>query len=463
MPRVITLFLIFNMLILCSAFAQQRRAALSVELSAQDTRGLRVVQVTTRRGQRVDLYKGSYALLIGVSDYTAGWPDLESIPGELDRLEAALRRKGFSVTRVRNPNAKQLKGAFDDFINAHGFDPENRLLFFYSGHGYTRTIGGRRKGYLVPTDAPNPNRDLKNFSRRALTMTDVLAMARRIDAKHALFLFDSCFSGTIFRARALPIPRYITNKTTKPVRQFITAGSAGEEVPAKSFFLPSFIRAIEGEGDTNRDGFVTGSELGAFLNQRVLEYDTGQTPQYGKIRDPDLDEGDFVFLVPMDERVPPEKKPEPVAKPEPKPEPKTEPVAKAEPKPEPEPAAEPERPQPEPTPVVKKGPSTGLLIAGGAALILSLQQYMTALDDNETAEATANSDPDTSRQFEEYRDTAALVALLSAVVGTGLLVWAFQDGGDGDKSASAKGWGVAPVAVARNGRVIPGLSVRYGW
>ncbi|MCH8888766.1 MAG: hypothetical protein IIC13_19500, partial [SAR324 cluster bacterium] len=264
-------------------------------------------------------------------------------------------------------------------------------------------------------------------------------------------LFDSCFSGTIFRARALPVPRYITNKTAKPVRQFITAGSAGEEVPAKSVFLPSFIRAIEGEGDTNRDGYVTGSELGAFLNQRVLSYDTGQTPQYGKIRDPDLDEGDFVFLSPMDERVPPDKQP------------KKDPVAKAEPKPEPEPAAEPERPQPEPTPVVKKGPSTGLLIAGGAALILSLQQYMTALDDNETAEATANSDPDTSRQFEEYRDTAALVALLSAVVGTGLLVWAFQDGGDGDKSASAKGWGVAPVAVARNGRVIPGLSVRYGW
>ncbi|MCH8077957.1 MAG: caspase family protein [SAR324 cluster bacterium] len=458
MPRVITFFLIFNMLILCSAFAQQRRAALSGELSAQDTRGLRVVQVTTRRGKRVDLYKGSYALLIGVSDYTAGWPDLESIPGELDRLEAALRRKGFSVTRVRNPNARQLRRAFDDFIDAHGFDPENRLLFFYSGHGYTRTTGGRRKGYLVPTDAPNPNRDLKNFNRRALTMTYVLAMARRIEAKHALFLFDSCFSGTIFRARALPVPRYITNKTAKPVRQFITAGSAGEEVPAKSVFLPSFIRAIEGEGDTNRDGYVTGSELGAFLNQRVLSYDTGQTPQYGKIRDPDLDEGDFVFLTPMDERVPPdkplEKKPDPVAKPEPKPEP--EPVAKSEPVVKLEPVAKSEKPG-------KKGPSTGLLIAGGAALILSLQQYMTSLDDNETAEATADSDPDTSRQFEEYRDTAALVALLSAVVGTGLLVWAFQDGGDGDKSASAKGWGVAPVAVARNGRVIPGLSVRYGW
>ncbi|MEE8435894.1 MAG: formylglycine-generating enzyme family protein, partial [bacterium] len=119
--------------------------------------------------------------------------------------------------------------------------------------------------------------------------------AREIEAKHALFLFDSCFSGTIFKTRALPVPRHISDKTAKPVRQFITAGSAGEEVPAESVFLPSFIRAIEGEGDLNRDGYVTGTELGQFLHERVLGYDLGQTPQYGKIRDPALDEGDFVF------------------------------------------------------------------------------------------------------------------------------------------------------------------------
>ncbi|MCH8314148.1 MAG: hypothetical protein IID17_14325, partial [Nitrospinae bacterium] len=31
--------------------------------------------------------------------------------------------------------------------------------------------------------------------------------------------------------------------------------------------------------------------------QKVLGYGPGQTPQYGKIRDPDLDEGDFVFIL----------------------------------------------------------------------------------------------------------------------------------------------------------------------
>ncbi len=262
---------------------------------AAKSRGLLPVAVTTQAGQRLQLYQGSFALLIGVSDYTAGWPKLESIPEELDKLQTALEKQGFSVTRVMNPGRAALQSAFERFIDAHGYDPENRLLFFYSGHGYTRRTGGRRKGYLVPADAPNPLKDPKAFNRAALTMAQVQTWAREIEAKHALFLFDSCFSGTIFKTRALPVPRHISDKTARPVRQFITAGSAGEEVPAESVFLPSFIRAIEGEGDLNGDGYVTGTELGQYLHEKVLEYDKGQTPQYGKIQDPALDEGDFVF------------------------------------------------------------------------------------------------------------------------------------------------------------------------
>ncbi len=265
---------------------------------ARRSRGIGLVPVRTEEGKKVNLYRGSHALLVGVSDYTAGWPDLESIPGELKQLEKALRRQGFSVKRVMNPNSRGMEKAFKDFINKHGFDPENRLLFFYSGHGYTRTIGKRKKGYLVPADAPDPNRDDRGFARKSISMSLINTWARDIEAKHALFLFDSCFSGTIFKTRALPNPRHITDKTSHPVRQFITAGSAGEEVPARSVFLPSFIRAIEGDGDVDGDGYVTGTELGQYLHKTVLSYNTGQTPQFGKIRDPDLDEGDFVFLSP---------------------------------------------------------------------------------------------------------------------------------------------------------------------
>ena len=132
-------------------------------------------------------------------------------------------------------------------------------------------------------------------------MNRILTWSREIEAKHALFLFDSCFSGTVFKAKALPkIPPHISDVTSRPVRQFISAGSAGEEVPANSVFTPSFVRAVRGEGDLDRDGYVTGTELGMYFHKKVLSYNTGQHPQYGKIRDPDLDEGDFVFALKME-------------------------------------------------------------------------------------------------------------------------------------------------------------------
>ena len=261
-----------------------------------ETRGLNVVPIRDAIGKTVGLYKGSHALILGVANYSAGWPKLPSVIEETKQIEQVLTTKGFSVTRVLNPDDDRLENAFKVFIKEYGYDRNNRLLFFFSGHGYSRKKGA--KGYLVPTNAPNPRKDEKGFLRKALPMNQVLAWCRQIEAKHVMFLFDSCFSGTIFKTKALPeIPPHISEITSRPVRQFITAGDAGEEVPAKSVFAKSFIRGLQGEADLSKDGYITGSELGMYLRDKVLYYQSGQTPQYGKIRDPDLDEGDFVFVI----------------------------------------------------------------------------------------------------------------------------------------------------------------------
>ena len=264
--------------------------------SGSETKGIKVI-VKDTSGRQVALYKGSHALLIGISNYTAGWPKLESVPHEINKVEDVLKKRGFHVVKVMNPTSDELNEAFEDFIDTYGFDEGNRLLFFFSGHGHTRK--GGKKGYLVPADAPDPRYDEKGFARKAIGMNQILTWSREIESKHALFLFDSCFSGTVFKAKALPkIPPDISDVTSRPVRQFISAGSAGEEVPASSVFTPSFIRALQGEGDLDNDGYITGTEIGMYLRKKVLSYGKGQTPQYGKIKDPDLDEGDFVFILP---------------------------------------------------------------------------------------------------------------------------------------------------------------------
>lgn len=261
--------------------------------SLGEERGISVVSTT---GEKITQYGESYALLIGNSDYSGFWPDLPSIQHELDAVEHTLQRQGFEVTRLANLNAKQLENAYGNFIKSYGYRHDNRLLIFFSGHGHSRGDSG--KGYLVPVDAPDPELDEEGFLRRALSMTRILSLAREMESNHGMFLFDSCFSGSIFKSRALPSRTgYINQLTAKPVRQFITSGSAGETVPANSVFTPAFVDALEyGLADLNRDGFVTGTELGLFLQETVSEF-IPQTPQYGKINDYELSRGDFVFAL----------------------------------------------------------------------------------------------------------------------------------------------------------------------
>jgi len=237
------------------------------------------LRAETRDGEPLTLYKESHALLIGVSEYTQ-WPRLYSIPEELNQVEQALKAQDFNVVRLSNPNSRELAEGIQDFIGEYGYERENRLLIYFSGHGHS--IGD--KGFLIPADTSLP--DDKDFRRKTYPMTHVMSSARDIEAKHVLFVFDSCFSGSVFRSRNLPksTERYILQATAEPVRQFITAGDADELVPAKSTFTPAFVRAINGEGDLNNDGYVTGSELGVHLSQLIPRFED-QTPQYGKIKD----------------------------------------------------------------------------------------------------------------------------------------------------------------------------------
>jgi hypothetical protein len=58
------------------------------ENATQPGRG--VVAVESEQGEPKPLYRNSHALLIGVSQYTSGWQSIDSIPKELESVEAAL-------------------------------------------------------------------------------------------------------------------------------------------------------------------------------------------------------------------------------------------------------------------------------------------------------------------------------------------------------------------------------------
>ena len=72
--------------------------------SAVAQRGIVPVAIKNQEGKQVGLYKGSYALVIGVSDYTNGWPDLPGVDEDLNAVGEALEQIGFLVYKKLNPN-----------------------------------------------------------------------------------------------------------------------------------------------------------------------------------------------------------------------------------------------------------------------------------------------------------------------------------------------------------------------
>ncbi|MBV8170251.1 MAG: caspase family protein [Alphaproteobacteria bacterium] len=141
------------------------------------------------------IYEESHALLIGISEYTNGWPRLRGVPEDIKAVDAALTQAGFTTEVVLDPDRAGIDRAITHFIARFGSRPNNRLLFYYAGHGHTlKASYGGEMGYIVPRDAPNPHTDRAGFMAAAISMQTIEIYARQIEAKHALFVFDSCFS-----------------------------------------------------------------------------------------------------------------------------------------------------------------------------------------------------------------------------------------------------------------------------
>ena len=281
------IFIVVVLLIIPAANAASR--GITVQLRASEAKNAAVTG-------EYQMYNESYALVVGIDEYTQGWPRLSNAVKDAELIAEALEEKGFDVELHRNLDSDALMQVFKRFFILKGEKPDARLFVWFAGHG--ATVDG--EGYLVPADAPIISEGA-SFKFSSLALRDFGTYMRQSSSKHVYAVFDSCFAGTVFSAQRSMPPAAITRATTLPVRQFLTSGDADQTVSDDGQFRDLFIRAIRGEerSDANGDGYLTASELGMYLGDRVTNLtESAQTPRYGKLRDRDFDRGDFVFALP---------------------------------------------------------------------------------------------------------------------------------------------------------------------
>ncbi|HVW96771.1 MAG TPA: caspase family protein [Mucilaginibacter sp.] len=229
-----------------------------------------------------------YALLIGVQDYQdQSIPSLEGPVGDASTLAQALAGNYTfaqeDITLLKNPTRAQFFAALDA-ISAK-VKPEDNLLIFYAGHGYYDE--SHLQGYWYPSDAIRTRRDTW------ISNADLIDYITAIKSKHTLLISDACFSGSIFKTRAIEMaPKDVQELYKLPSRKAMTSG-AMKEVPDKSVFMQYLVKRL----NENTDKFLPSEQLFASFKAAVINNSpNGQVPQFGEIREAGDEGGDFIFI-----------------------------------------------------------------------------------------------------------------------------------------------------------------------
>jgi tetratricopeptide (TPR) repeat protein len=283
--------------------AAERAAQEQLAAAEQAKRDKEVTATLPKPEVPVDIQQAldhrGHALLIGVSDYTSGWPQLPNVKNDLHDLKAGLDPYFETVDIVPNPTVAQLRDRMGEFLLGQWNKPDARLFVYYAGHGFTNFNESSRDidGYITGSDTPG------KAVAKAMSFFEVDSWSRQTRARHVLMVFDACFSGSLFQTMGPPEEPTRTDldgvrrMLGQPMRYYITAGRLNEEVAADSTFATLLLRGLRGGADTYHMGIISAVDLGNYLYHEVPKYSPRpQTPQFKSIGNAKLSEGQFFFL-----------------------------------------------------------------------------------------------------------------------------------------------------------------------
>ncbi len=269
----------------------------------------------------------SYALVIGINEYTNGIQPLATPVNDATRLaEILCEQHGYAVhLHVEEVTRSSLAELFGQTLPGL-VKPDDRLLVYFAGHGVALAGDDGPAGYLIPQDA-RPD-DPASF----LPMIELQRWLTLLTCRHLLVILDCCFAGA-FRwssTRHLqPIPQVLhQERYPRFIRdsawEALTSAAYDEKAldilngdvlgvrdainldgQTHSPFALALFAALQGEGDVIPkgvgDGVITTPELYLYLRDYVETRAADvahhqQTPGLWPLRRED--KGEYVFLAP---------------------------------------------------------------------------------------------------------------------------------------------------------------------
>ncbi|MBA4397824.1 MAG: hypothetical protein C0394_10665 [Syntrophus sp. (in: bacteria)] len=239
------------------------------------------VDTNIPEGQKAGKY--DVAVVIGNRNYAAsGSPDVDFANRDAQVMkEYLIRTMGYDPAMILYAEDATLS-KFNEFFGSERSHKGrlfryvkqgvSKVFVYYVGHGAPDLESN--EAYFVPVDA-HPQ-DLKSNGYRLQTFYDNLA---KVPAKKMTVVLDACFSGNSDRGMLFknisPTLVKVKKEFRGPQNAVLMTSAAVDQVSTwyrdkrHSLFTYFFLKGLQGEADTNKDGRITVGEMDHYLKEQV--------------------------------------------------------------------------------------------------------------------------------------------------------------------------------------------------
>ncbi|OHX64201.1 caspase family protein [Flammeovirga pacifica] len=232
----------------------------------------------------------NFLILIAANEYTSWSPLVNAVNDANNFKDVLLDKYQYEAENVYELyNEKVTKSEIDKLIRSLSskIGPEDKLVIYYSGHGYYDTF--MKKGFWVPVNAKLSGDDTSDY----LSNQTILDYIKVLNTKHTLLISDACYSGSIFSSESRGM-KYADPIETLPSRWGLASGgltevSDGEEGGHSPFnmCLTTYLRS-------NTTAKLPISDVARSVRYSV-SFNSTQEPQGKPLRDVGHMGGEFVF------------------------------------------------------------------------------------------------------------------------------------------------------------------------
>jgi branched-chain amino acid transport system substrate-binding protein len=225
-----------------------------------------------------------FALLIGVSEYSAGLRPISSAILDVEAMRRVLEHPDMGafdqVTVLPNPDKGSMEKAVEVLFADRKRD--DLVLLYFSGHG----LKDQKARFFLSTR--DTGRDQKgNFSlATALAATKLQEYITDSHSQRQIIILDCCFSGALVQGMPIKGEFNIQEELGGKGRAILTSSSPIEysfesEDNDLSIYTKYLVEGIEtGAADQDGDQLISVNELHEYASERVKEAAPAMTPKF---------------------------------------------------------------------------------------------------------------------------------------------------------------------------------------